>query len=259
VPFSFAFGTGVLGVEDARAALTGSADDLRRTLTTLLSSGTRANHALNRLIDDYARFHVVLAVMASVFALAMGALAVISLSRYRSERRAESNGRFQRRAYFSFGLLGVVSSLGLALIAAANASNAGQPRVGLAGSVGILGAPKASTSRAHLNASFDRWLQTGRARLPATVQRHVSDRLAWQRPKAIVCAVLLVLAVSLSVFIWKRLLASPTAEQQVPTARRKLTMAAGVGAVAACFLLMLMVMGNTQAALAPLAMTLFYG
>jgi hypothetical protein len=95
--------------------------------------------------------------------------------------------------------------------------------------------------------------------MPAPVRRAIDDRLAWQRPKAIVSAVLLLTFLILSARTWRALLdGSPGASGRWRPGD-VVRLAAGLGEVAVCLLLMLMVMGNTQASLAPVAMTLLYG
>jgi hypothetical protein len=43
------------------------------------------------------------------------------------------------------------------------------------------------------------WLQSGNAQLSPLLQHAIDDRLAWQRPKAVICGVLLLAFVTLTV------------------------------------------------------------
>ena len=86
----------------------------------------------------------------------------------------------------------------------------------------------------------------------------LNECLAWKRPKALICSALLLLFVVLSAATWRTLIR----RSRGPDAKWKLAdsalLLAGVFTVAACLLLMLMVMGNTQAAVAPISMTMLY-
>ena len=231
-------------------------DTLRGTLRDLLASHAD-NAALERLLADYARFHLVLVVVAGLFLLALLALSAGCWRRYFLTRRsAAPSGTFERRVWGGFGLLsaGVASFLGL--VVAANLSNVRDPRHGFAGALGLLGTPSPGSRRAALQASFDTWLAGGTGELPSPVVRAIDDRLAWQAPKAVVCSVLLVLLVAASVLLWRALLARSRTPEAGPL---RAWAALGLLPVAAAAVVMLMVMGNTQASLAPLAMTLFYG
>lgn len=95
--------------------------------------------------------------------------------------------------------------------------------------------------------------------MPVLVQGAVEDRLAWQRPKAAICTVLLVLSVSFAVRL-RRTLIEESRAGELPSGPRGLALrTAGWVAPIACVLLMLMVIGNVQASIAPLGLTLVYG
>jgi hypothetical protein len=229
--------------------------DPQSTIAKLMESGSDTNPALNALLSDYTRFHAVLAALGVLFLAGVVILGVFCWSRSRKATRAgHGNWSFEKKVYFSVWALSIVLGLVLTLIVAANVSTALDPGAGFSGSLGLLGTPPNKLERA-----FDSWLQSGSSQVPSLVQRKIDDRLAWQRPKAIVCSVLLVLSVVLTAHVWRTLIR----RSRVPDARRRprevLLMLAGLAAVPYCLLLMLMVMGNTQASLAPMSMTLFYG
>ena len=89
------------------------------------------------------------------------------------------------------------------------------------------------------------------AHLPPLIQSAIDARLAWQRPKAIICAVLLVALVALSIWLWRTLIRR--------SGRGRLLLIAGSLSAAACFVLMLMVIGNTEYAIHPITVTYLYG
>jgi hypothetical protein len=214
-------------------------DDLQSTLATLMASGRDDNPALNALLSGYARFHLVVAIVGGLFLLASGVFSVFCWRRFRRSSRT-----FERRTYLWFGVLGSAVSLFLAVVVAANVDNTVNPRPGFSASFGLIGSPPA------LQESFTTWLRSGRPERPALVTQAIDDRLAWQLPKAVICAVLLVLLVWLSVAVWRRL---------IRRSHGGVLLVAGVASVPVCLLLMLMVMGNTQASVVPIAPTLLFG
>ncbi len=231
-------------------------DTLRGTLRDLLAS-PHGNAALDRLLADYARFHLVLVVVSSAFLVAAVVLSALCWRRYRAARRSGGPSRaFERRVWAGFGVLSAGVSAFLGLVVAANMSNVRDPRHGFTGALGLLGSPAPGTRRAWLQSSFDSWLAGGTGDLPSPVVRAIDDRLAWQAPKAVICGVALVLLVTASVLVWRALVVRSRAPESRPLRVRSVL---ALAPVAAALLAMLMVMGNTQASLAPLAMTLFYG
>lgn len=239
--------------------LPASQDGLRATLERLVQSGADPNPAFDALLADYARYHLVLAIIAGAFLVAF---AVAARSSWRRMRRAatsaDGGSAFPRLTYLAATLSSVGVGLFLAVILVANVSTAVDPRPGFAGAVALVGAPGADPSRAELDHGFDQWLHSGSTEMPDAVAAAIDDRLAWQRPKAAVSALLLLAFVVVGARLWRSLLEG----------RRRAThwragdlvrLGAGVGLVAGAFVLMLMVMGNTQASVAPVAMTLFYG
>jgi hypothetical protein len=230
-------------------------DDLQGTITELVESGSRSNPALSSLLSDYAKFHLVLAVVGGLFLVGVVVLGILCFGRFkRTARTGERKWSFESKTYFVFGALSVVLALGLALIVAANASNGLDPEAGFSGSLGLLGTPPSKLERA-----FDSWLQSGSTQVPPLVQNKVDARLAWQRPKAVVCSVLLVVCVMLAAHMWRTLIRRSRVREGRRRVGEALLLMAGVLAVPVCLLLMVMVMGNTQASLAPMSMTLFYG
>lgn len=234
-------------------------DTLAETLRRLLKSDAPSSPALDVLIADYARYHLVLVIVGGFFLLCQILLIIFFWRRFRRAPKPTAHRwTFERVTYFGFGLLSVCVALFLALVVAANISNAVSPRAGFAGSIGLLSEPEVGTSTYDVQRAYDQWLKSDDAEVPPGVQTAVNERLAWQRPKALICSALLLLFVVLSAATWRTLIR----RSRGPDAKWKLAdsalLLAGVFTVAACLLLMLMVMGNTQAAVAPISMTMFY-
>lgn len=239
--------------------LASAGGDLRTTLSALLDSGTDANPALNALLRDYAAYHRVLAVLAGAFLIATTVLSVALWRRFRSTRTPGAGWTFERRMSFWLGLVSAGTALFLALVVAANVSNVLDPQAGFAGALGLLGSPKAGTSAAQLQDAFAGWLRSGAAAVPPEVTAAIDDRLAWQRPKAMICSVLLVAAVALTAVAWRALVRRSRLRQRRRTAGERLMLLGAMVGVPVCLLLMLMVLGNVQGSLAPLSLTLFFG
>jgi len=144
-------------------------------------------------------------------------------------------------------------------VVAANLSTVLNPRQGFAGSVGLLGAPAAGTHTDELYPAVTAWLQSGTTDVPAVLQSRIDDRLAWQRPKAIITSALLVVVVLLGARMWPALVRRSRVSGGRVKAKDVPLLFGSSAAVVVCLLLMLMVMGNTQGSIAPLSLTLFFG
>lgn len=206
------------------------------------------NPGYERLLQDYTDYHLALVVVGGFFTLALLGLAVFSWLRYRAAPKG-----VERRTFLAFGLGSSILTALLGLVVAANLSNVLNPQQGLAGAIGTPGDLKPAASR-ELTKSLREWLASGSAEVPAVIQGRVDARLAWQEPKAAISVILLLVFVAASVVVWRRVIARSRQGQRA----RGLVMA-GWAFAFACFLLMLMVMGNTQASYAPITMTLLFG
>lgn len=209
---------------------------------------TAGNAAYDSLLQDYVRFHEALVVVGGVFTLALTALGIFAWVRFRRAPRPAQGGLgFEKRTYLLCGVFSLGLSALLALVVAANLSNVLNPRAGLDGAIGNVAYPRALAS----------WLDSGSPEVPAFIQERVEERLAWQMPKAIISTILLLLCAALTVYLWRRLMMRYRAHREVRG--RGLVLSAASFGILACFVLMLMVMGNTQASYAPVVMTLLYG
>ncbi len=242
------------------AAGINSEGSLQATLGRMLRSGVDSNAALNALIRDYTTFHIVLVFVGGLFLLGLVTISIVFWSRFARTRTSDVPATtFERATYVSFGVLSVVVGLFLALVVAANVSSVANPRQGLSGAVGMLGHPRAGTPTGDFQQAVVTWLESGNAEVPARVQDRIDDRLAWQRPKAIVCSVMLLVALAISVQVWRSLVRRSRSPARGGTPATGALLVVGVATVVASLLLMLMVMGNTQGSIAPLSLTLFLG
>lgn len=243
----------------ARWRPTLDSNNLQDTLYRLLQSDSRANLAYATLVHDYNTYHAVLFIEAGMFALM---LVVLSLYFWRRvahmHRAATHHGSFEQKTYIGFGLLSAGAALFLLLLVAANLSVVVTPHEGFAQVIPELGVPQAGTRKAALYQEVNTWVQSGRADLPPLLQGAIDHRLAWQRPKAIVCSILLVVFALFTARVWQRLLQHVRTGAFMWSLREQALLAIGVLAVPLTLLLMLMALANTQASLAPITLTLLF-
>ena len=233
---------------------------LQTTLNNLLKSGTRSNPALNSLLSDYIKYHVVLLIVGGFFSLILVTLTVLFWSRYKRAPKTDTRKwTFEKKTYFSFGLLTTIVGLFMVLIVVANASTVLNPGPGFSGVVDMLGTSQAGTHKTELYQSFNTWLQSGSTPVPSLIQSKINERLSWQRPKAVICSVLLAVFVAASIRIWGTLIRKSKVRETKQKLKEKALLFSGIGAVAVCLLLMLMVIGNTQGAFAPISLMLVFG
>jgi uncharacterized membrane protein YidH (DUF202 family) len=197
--------------------------------------------AYDRLLIDDRNYHIVFLVVGGLFTLFLLLFSVFSWVRFRQARRRT----FERRSYFSFGTVCLILGLAMTVVYWANVTSVVNPRQTLSG-----------TTFSRIGQT---WLRSGRAQISPLLQHAIDERLAWQRPKAIICSILLVAFVTLTVFLWRTLIRQSRTGEPFRTFSRRLMLGAGVLSAASCLLLMLMVIGNTEGAFAPLSLTVLYG
>jgi predicted transporter len=233
-------------------------DNLQNTLYSLMQSGSRSNAVYNTLLHDYIKYHAVLVIEGGIFALLLIVLGVYFWRRFKRTRRAETyNWTFEKKAYFCFGLVSTIVALFMFLIVAVNLSTVLNPQEGFAQVIQDLGAPQAGTQKAAHYQAVNTWVQSGSAHMPPGLQNEVRDRLSWQRPKAIVCSILLVVFAIFTTRLWRKLINSRASESRWRL-KEKAFIIMGVIAVPVTLLLMIMALANTQASFAPVTLTILF-
>lgn len=234
-------------------------DNLQNTLYHLAQSGSFSNPAYHMLLHDYTTYHAVLFIEGSIFTLILMALSIYLWQQYgRMSKNATRNWTFEKTTYFSFGLVSAVVMLFMLLIVAANLSNVLNPQEGFIQSIPDLGTPQEGTQEAALYRAVNTWVQSGGVQPPSILQNEVDNRLSWQRPKAIVCSILLALVAIFTMSIWRKLIKFSRASEAMWSLKEKALIAIGVLAVPVTLLLMLMALANTQASFAPIMLTLLF-
>lgn len=235
-------------------------DNLQTTLNDLLQSGRGTNPALNTLIHDYTTYHVVFVMAGGLVVIMFILLSLFFWRRWnRAPKTDTSKWTFEKKMYLAFGIFSMVSGLAMALIAAANATNAVDPRHGFSLLPSSLGTPAAGTQYDQLYRAFNTWLQSGSAEMPSVIQNKIHERTAFHTTKAIVCAILLVLLVLLSRLIWSRLIQRSRGVGATWRVKDSALFISGSVVVGLCLLMMIIVVANTQAAFGPITLTLLYG
>ncbi|MBE9009980.1 hypothetical protein IQ250_07150 [Pseudanabaenaceae cyanobacterium LEGE 13415] len=235
-----------------------NSNPLQDTLYSLVKSGSHSNFAYNTLLYDYITYHAALVIEGGIFALLLIVLGVYFWRRFKRMRKAETcNWTFEKKAYFCFGLVSTIVALFMLLIVAVNLSTVLNPQEGFVQVIQDLGTPQAGTQKAAHYQAVNTWVQSGSAHMPPVLQNEVRDRLSWQRPKAIVCSILLVVFAVSTTRLWPELIHSRSSKS-LWSLKEKALLTTGVIAVPMTLLLMIMALANTQASIAPITLTLLF-
>jgi uncharacterized membrane protein YidH (DUF202 family) len=197
--------------------------------------------AFDQLLTADRNFHISFLIVGCPFTLLLLLFSAYSWVRFKRARHRP----FERRSYFTFGAASLAIGLVMAVVSWGNVTSVVNPRQTLAGTT--------------FSPVGQMWLRSGRAQVSPLLQQAIDERLAWQRPKAIICSVLLVAFVTLAVFVWRTLIRQSRAGEPFRKISRRLMLGAGVLSAVSCLLLMLMVIGNTEGSFAPLFITALYG
>ncbi len=233
-------------------------NDLRTALERLLRSGTHSNSALNVILADYRAYHVALVVGSGLVVLLLILLSVLSWRRFMRAPRSQSGKATLERKVWRFLALGSTALvLPFLVVCVANVTTAMDPRHGFSLLVDSMVTPRAGTGSSNVYRAADAWLQSSTPRIPPTIQHRIDDRLAWQRPKAIVCGILFVIVTALSGQTWRRVIKHSRAVAAVSNLRTRLHIATGVATAVVAVALVVMTIANAQASIAPVTISIF--
>lgn len=228
-------------------------NNLQLTLTEHLKSDWQSNPAVKTLVDDYAKYHAVLALAGSVTLLILLALTTIFWIRFKKQSRTEQRKwPFEKKVYFWFGLVLTLFTMFFVLIVVANISTARKPIPGFTLLANSVSTPDDSTEGHALSA----WIQSGESTMPAVLDQKVQDRISWQRPKAIICGMLLIVTIFINGYIWRYLIRYSNKEGKKWQPKERLLLAAGSITFGLSLLLLVMALANMQGSIAPIAMSL---
>ncbi len=235
-------------------------DNLQTILNNLIHSGLWSNPAMSTLITDYTQYHLVLVAAVGLLVIMFMLLSIFFGVRWMRAPKTETRQwTFEKKAYFAFGVFSLMVGALFGLIVLANASNVVDPRHGFSLLVDSMGTPNAGTPKEQLYQAFNLWVQSGSTNIPSIAQSRFLERISFHSTKALVSGMLLVVFVVVSIRIWKLLIQ----RTKINTAKWRLKESAllisGMATVSFSLLLMVIVVANMQAAVAPMALTLLYG
>lgn len=226
---------------------------LQTTLVEHLNSNWQSNPALRTLVHDYTKYHVVLVIMGGIVLLVSIILAVyfwVQFKKLPKIRRFKWS--FEKKTYFAFALVLTFFSLFFALVWVANLSTTLKPLPGFTSLASSTTVPSDSVTGKALN----NWIGSGSNVFPPVLKEKVQDRINWQRPKAIICGILLAIFVVVTVRIWVYLIKKSRNNELSWTYIDRTLMFAGGGTFMCCLLLVVMVVANAQGAIGPITISL---
>ncbi|NEW08984.1 hypothetical protein GK047_23605 [Paenibacillus sp. SYP-B3998] len=230
-------------------------DELQRTLSEILESGSQSNPAVNVLISDYAKYHAVLVIVGGCLVLLFALLSIIFWTKFkRSPKISKLKWGFERKAYFSFGLLSSSVALLMILIVVANLTNVLNPLHGFSLLNVSFKISNGATYKDELRYAFNEWIQSGNENIPSILQEKINKRIEFHTTKAIVCGILLILFVGLSVYIWNALVKRAKSNDSKWRFKEKAYFVFGIATVVLSLLMMVIVVANMQGAFAPITL-----
>ena len=233
-------------------------DGLRSTLRQLMRSDWRSNAAMRSIIDDYARYHVVLAVAGGLVAVAFLAASIGLWRRFRKIKAENSGSPYERKVCFGFAASGAAAGIAFGLLAVVNATNVFDPLNGFSAVVDAL-----PSHYGPLRRSFNQWLMSGTPAPPRLVASVVHHRVLFQATKAGVCAVVFIVLALLCVWLWRASVRWSNRGDLATAGPGRLvrgaTISAGMLTAGLALLMLVVVVANLQGALAPTALTLAFG
>jgi hypothetical protein len=119
-----------LPVHASHGELADTLDQVRQHLAHYPDTGDRTPPALKVMVSDFSRFHEVRVVTATIVAVVLIGMSVVSWRRF---ARTGASDRRTRRVFRSFGLLSALLSLAVIVVAVANITVAADPAPALLG------------------------------------------------------------------------------------------------------------------------------
>lgn len=226
---------------------------LQTTLLEHIQSGWQSNPALMTLIHDYMKYHAVLVIVGGAVLLVSLFLAVRFWMRFKKISRIRRfKWPFEKKLYFAFGTSLTLFSLFFTVVWAANLSTTLNPLPGFTSLASTTTVPDDSATGKVLT----NWVQSASTTFPPVLEAKVQKRINWQRPKTVICGMLLIVFIVVTVRVWSYLIKqSKTGELECSFKVRALIFI-GMVTFASCLLLAVMVVANAQGAIGPIAISL---
>ncbi|NOV04789.1 hypothetical protein [Paenibacillus planticolens] len=228
-------------------------NELQNALAEFIESGSQANPALRTVIHDYAKYHAVLVIMGGLLVIIFAWLSIRFWAK--SKRVPKVSGtkwNFEKKVYFSFGIMSCFVTLLMTLIVVANATNTFNPLHGFSLFVDSFVISDGVTYKDELRYAFNEWIKSGHANIPTIIQQKIHERIEFHTTKAMVCGVLLIIFVALGISLWNALIKRTTEMDSKWRYTEKAYFVFGTATVGLSLLLMVMVVANIQGAFTPL-------
>lgn len=225
---------------------------LQTTISENVTNDWPTNPAIKLLVDDYAKYHTVLAIAGSVVLLILVILTISFWTRFkRISTPKKSKWPFNKKVYFSFSMFFMGFSLFFGLVVAANVSTALKPQPGFR----LLAESTTTAPASAEGQALTAWIQSPDNTLPPVLEQKAQDRISWQRPKAIICGILFIASLIGSWYVWSYLLSVAQIENKLSGAKQKILIAVGVMGAFVSMLLIVMTLANMQGSIAPVAIS----
>ena len=226
---------------------------LQNTLVEHLNSNWQTNPAIRTLVHDYTKYHAVLVITGGIVLLVSLVLTVYFWLRFKKVAKIRKfKWPFEKKVYFALGSVLTIFCLFFALVWVANLSTALKPLPGLTTLASYTAVPSDSVSgKALIN-----WVESGSKTFPPALKAKVQDRIEWQRPKAIICGILLVVFIIGTIRVWDYLITKSRDSDSEWTIKDRVLILGGSATFVCCLLLAIMVVANTQGAIGPITISL---
>ncbi|KPV59645.1 hypothetical protein QJ48_10005 [Paenibacillus sp. A3] len=229
-------------------------NELQNALHEMIESGPQSNPALNTVINDYAMYHAVLVIVGGVLLMIFAWLSIRFWAKFkRMPKISKSKWKFEKKVYFSFGILSCSVALLMILVVVANATNTFNPLHGFSLLVGSFEISNGETYKGELRYAFIEWIKSGNENIPSILKQQINERIEFHTTKAIVCGVLFIIFVALSRFLWNALIKRTKEIDSKWRYKENAYFIFGIATVVLSLLLMVIVVANMQGAFAPLA------
>lgn len=227
-------------------------NELQRTLSEMIKSGSQSNLTMNKIINDYAKYHAIMVIVCGCLVLIFAFLSIIFWTKFkRMPKIRKLKWKFEKKVYFSFGILTTMVALLMILLVVANASNALNALKGF--SMGVN--PSLSKVEIHtdeLHHIFSEWIKLGDANIPPIIKQQINECARFHTIKAIYSGILFIIFVTLSIIIWTILIKKAKVNDSKWTFKEKTYFVFGNVTVVISLLMMVIVVANIQGAFAPL-------
>ncbi|MFF3025445.1 hypothetical protein ACFVRR_22845 [Gottfriedia sp. NPDC057948] len=222
---------------------------LKHALSEIINSGSDPNPAMKMIIDSYAKYHAIMVIVCGgllVLFLLLGGFFLYQLKKDTNKRF-----KFEKKVYVYFGSLSFILALFMTLLVVANATNTMNPLKGLS----LAYEPSVSSEEIYtdeLHLTFNEWIQKGEREVPAIIQKEIDGRIMMHSRNIIKYGIVLVISVTLSLNLWNSLIKKAKNNNLTWSLKDKGYFIMGNITVVLSVFSLIVVIANTQGALAPL-------